>query len=170
MDCHGSAALFSRKTHQEVKQWSVKLQGKKRDCLPRSFVSELPNAVYLKIPEIKKIEKLKTIWDNWTVERQNAFTVKYGDIALLLLIEIDEQLLKAIILFSDLSYWCFTFNHEDLTPIVEEYTALLRISPPNPDKIFLEKVKKSLIQKEISADDKHRCKCLHSRNQVEREE
>ena len=63
------------------------------------FVFELPNGVYSKILEIKKIAELKTIWDNWTVERQNAFTAKYGDIALLLSIEIEEQLLKAIILF-----------------------------------------------------------------------
>ena len=99
MDCQGSAASFSHKTHKEVKQWSVKLQRKKGDCLPGDFVSELPNAIYAKILEIKKIEELKTIWDNWTEERQNAFTVKYGDISLLLPIEIDEQLLKAIILF-----------------------------------------------------------------------
>ena len=136
MDCQGSAASFSHKTHQEVKQWSVKLQGKKGDCLPRGFVSELPNAVYPKISEIKKIEELKIIWDSWTVERQNAFTAKYGDIALLLSVEIDEQLLKAIILFWDPSYRCFTFNWEDLIPTVEEYAALLRISPSNPNKVF----------------------------------
>ena len=99
MDCHASAAPFSHKAHQEVKQLSVKLQGKKGDCLPRGFISELPNTVYSKIPEIKKIAELKTIWDGWTVERQNAFTAKYGNIALLLLVEVDEQLLKAIILF-----------------------------------------------------------------------
>ena len=72
----------------------------------------------------------------WTEERQNAFTAKYDDIALLLPIEVDEQLHKPIILFWDPSYRCFTFNQEDLTPIVEEYTALLRISPLNPDKVF----------------------------------
>ena len=99
MDCHDSVASFSRKTHQEVKQWSAKLQGKKGDCLPIGFVSELPNVIYPEIPQIKKIEKLKTIWDNWTVERQNAFTAKYGDIALLLPVKVDEQLLQAIILF-----------------------------------------------------------------------
>ena len=80
MDCQGSSASFSHKTHQEVKQWSVKLQGKKGDCLPGGFVFELPNTIYPKIPEIKKIEELKIIWDSWTVERQNAFTAKYGDI------------------------------------------------------------------------------------------
>ena len=63
------------------------------------FVSELPSTFYPKLFEIKKIKELKAIWESWTVERQDAFTVKYGDIALLLLIEIDEQLLKAIMLF-----------------------------------------------------------------------
>ena len=105
------------------------------------FVSKLLGAVYPKIPEIK-LKELKVIWDRWTEERQDAFTVKYGDIALLLPIEVDEQLLKAIILFWDSSYRCFTFNQEDLTPTVEEYTALLRISPPNPDKVFWKKAKK----------------------------
>ena len=114
MDCQGFATSSSHKTHQEVKQLSIKLQGKKRDCLPGGFVSELPNIVYPKILKIKRQGELKTIWDNLTVEKQNAFTTKYGDIALLLPIEVDEQLLKVAILFWDPSYWCFTFNHEDL--------------------------------------------------------
>ena len=66
------------------------MQGKKGDYLPSGFVSELPSAVYPKFPEIKKIKELKAMWESWTVERQNAFTAKYGDIALLLPIEIDE--------------------------------------------------------------------------------
>ena len=139
MDYHGSTSSFSRKNHQEVKHWSVKLQGKKGDCLPEGFVSEVPSVVYPKFPEIKKIKELQAIWESWTVERQYAFTAKYGDVALLLPIEIDEQLLKAIILFWDPSYRCFTFNQENLTPTVEEYAALLRISPSNPNKIFWKK-------------------------------
>ena len=99
MDYHGSTAPFSRKNHHEVKHWFAKLQEKKRDCLPKGFVSELPSAVYPKFPDIKKIKELKAIWESWTIERQDAFTVKYSDIALLLSIEIDEQLLKDIILF-----------------------------------------------------------------------
>ena len=110
MDYHGSTASFGRKNHQEVKYWSAKLQGKKGDCLPEGFVSELPSAVYPKFPKTKKIKELKAIWESWTVERQYVFTAKYGDIALLLPIEIDEQLLKAIVLFWDPSYRCFTFN------------------------------------------------------------
>ena len=118
--------------------------------MPEGFVSELPNAVYPKFPEIKKIKELKAIWKSWTVKRQDAFTAKYGDIALLLPIEIDVQLLKAIILFWDPSYSCFTFNHEDLTPTVEEYAALLRISSPNPNKVFWKKSKKVPFKKKLA--------------------
>ena len=68
----------------------------------------------------------------------------------MLSIEVDEQLLKAAILFWDPSYRCFTFNHEDLTPIVEEYAALLRISPPNPNKVFWNKSKKVSFRKKLA--------------------
>ena len=93
---------------------------------------------------------MKAIWESWIVERQNAFTAKYGDIALLFLVEVDEQLLKAIILFWDPSYRCFTFNREDLIPTVEEYVALLRISPPNLDKVFWKKSKKVSFRKKLA--------------------
>ena len=94
-------------------------------------------------------KRFETIWEHWTVERQNAFTIKYGDIALLLSIEVDEQLFKAIILFWDPSYRCFTFNQEDLTPTVEEYAVLLRISLSNLDKIFWKKGKKVPFKKKL---------------------
>ena len=61
MDYHGSTTPFSRKNHQEVKQWSAKLQGKKGNCLPEGFIFELPSAIYPKFPEIKKIKELKAI-------------------------------------------------------------------------------------------------------------
>ena len=93
---------------------------------------------------------MKTIWDSWTIERQNAFTTQYGDIALLLPIEVDEQLLKVAILFWDPSYQCFTFNQEDLTPTVEEYAALLRIFSSNPNKVFWKKSKKVPFRKKLA--------------------
>ena len=38
------------------------------------------------------------------------FLAKYGDIALLFPIEVDEQLIKAIMPYWDPSYRCFTLN------------------------------------------------------------
>ncbi|XWS23352.1 hypothetical protein CRYUN_Cryun28dG0005900 [Craigia yunnanensis] len=142
MDRRGSAfATAGHRTQLEMKELSMKLYGKKGDYLPPSFVSGLSSAVYPKLPEIK-LRELRAIWEHWTVERQSIFMRKYDDIAMLLPIEVDEQLLKAIILFWDPSYCCFTFNQEDLTPTVEEYVAILRISPPNPDKVFWKKNRK----------------------------
>ena len=60
---------------------------------------------------------------------------------MLLPIQVDEQLIKAIISFSDLSYKFFTFNQENMVPTIEEYTALLCIETPNPNKIFWKRMK-----------------------------
>ena len=110
MDRRGFAVTtVSHRAHSKMKELSVKLHEKREDCLASGFVSKLPGVVYPKIPKIKSKE-LKAIWDRWTKERQGAFTAKYDDITLLLPIEVDEQLLKAIILFWDPSYRCFTFN------------------------------------------------------------
>ena len=146
------------------------MQGKKGDCLFEGFVSELPSAVYLKFPKIKKIKELKAIWESWTIERQDAFTTKYGDIALLLPIEVHEQLLKAIILFWDPSYRSFTFNHEDLTLTVEEYVVLLRISPPNSNKVFWKKSKKVSFRKKLAQMTNMDANVFVPHNQAEREE
>ena len=60
MDQHGSAVTtVSYRAHSEMKELSAKLQGKKGDCLPEGFVSELPSTVYPKFIEIKKIKELK---------------------------------------------------------------------------------------------------------------
>ena len=37
-----------------------------------------------------------------------------------------------------------------MIPTVEEYAALLRISPPNPDKVFWKKSKKVLFRKKLA--------------------
>ena len=53
-------------------------------------------------------------------------------------------------MFWDPAYRCFTFNQEDLISIVEEYTTLLRISPPNPNKVFWKKSKKIPFRKKLA--------------------
>ena len=75
---------------------------------------------------------------------------QYEDIALLLPIQVDEQLTKVIMPFWDLSYRCFTFNQEDMTPTIEEYTSLLRIGTSNPNKVFWKKTKRVGFVKKMS--------------------
>ena len=70
--------------------------------------------------------------------------------ALLLFIQVDEQLIKAIMPFWDPSYRCFIFNQEYMVPTIEEYIALLRIETPNPNKVFWKKTKRVGFVKKMS--------------------
>ncbi|MBA0613131.1 hypothetical protein Godav_013636, partial [Gossypium davidsonii] len=53
------------------------------------------------------------------------FWDKYGDVAQLLFIKPDDDLLKAMVRFRDPTYRCFTFNEVDMVLTIEEYSTLL---------------------------------------------
>ena len=75
------------------------------------------------------------------------FSAKYGDIAILLPIQVDEQLVKAIMPYLDPLYRCFNFNQEDMTL---KYAVLFRIMTPNPNKVFCKKTKGARFVKKMS--------------------
>ncbi|KAG8493036.1 hypothetical protein CXB51_010354 [Gossypium anomalum] len=91
-----------------VRDWSLKTQKEKGDSLMEGCVSNLPEHVTV----------------NWDSDTRGIFTERYEDIANLIAINVDEQ---AMVRFWDPAYRCFTFNQEDMTPTIEEYTALLCI-------------------------------------------
>ena len=53
----------------------------------------------------------------------------------------EEPLIRAALQLWDSSYRCFTFNKEDLTPTIEEYSTLLQVNLQCPDKIYVRKVR-----------------------------
>ncbi|KAL4335778.1 hypothetical protein GQ457_07G004030 [Hibiscus cannabinus] len=61
----------------------------------------------------------------------------YGDIAYLLHVHMDKDLLRAMAQFWNLLYNCFTFNREDLTPTIEEYVALLHLRKVQEFEIYM---------------------------------
>ncbi|KAG8498763.1 hypothetical protein CXB51_005224 [Gossypium anomalum] len=73
------------------------------------------------------LEDLVRVWNQWDSDTRGIFTERYGDIAHLITIRVDEQLIQAMVRFWDPAYQCFTFNQVDMTPTIEEYAALLRI-------------------------------------------
>ena len=123
------------KTHTQVWDLSDQLYSSKEDCLVENFVSVLLNVVFLEKWNIK-IDEVRDGWKGWNVEKKKDFSAQYRDIAILLPIQVDEQLIKAIIPFWDPSYKCFTFNQKDKVLTIEKYTALLHIETPNPNKVF----------------------------------
>ena len=111
-------------THAQVWDLSDRLHRNKGYCLAKNFVSALPNIVFLEKWNIK-IDEVHHVWKGWNVEKKKAFLAWYKDIVVLLPIQVDEQLIKAIMPFWDPSCRYFTFNQEDMVLTIEEYTVLL---------------------------------------------
>ncbi|KAG8502178.1 hypothetical protein CXB51_002099 [Gossypium anomalum] len=112
-----------------IRDWSLKTQKVKGDSLTEGCVSNLP--------------------EQWDSETKGIFTEKYGDIAHLIAVNVDEQLIQAMVRFWDPAYQCFTFNQEDMTPTIEEYAALLRIDNVQFSKIYVKEPKPMTFKKKL---------------------
>ncbi|MBA0823530.1 hypothetical protein Goarm_020256, partial [Gossypium armourianum] len=77
------------------------------------------------------------------------FIEKYEDIAHLISINVDEQLIQAMVRFWDPAYQCFTFNQEDMTSTIQEYSALLRFDNVQLSKIYVKEPKPMTFKKKL---------------------
>ncbi|KAG8496185.1 hypothetical protein CXB51_009021 [Gossypium anomalum] len=103
-------------------------------------VANLPEHTTVNVRQ-NNLEDLVRVWNQWDSDTRGIFTEKYGDIAHLITIRVDEQLIQAMVRFWDPAYQCFTFNQEDMTPTIEEYAALLRIDNVQFGKIYVKEPK-----------------------------
>ena len=53
-----------------------------------------------------------------------------------MMVNVEESLIRAAIQFWDPLYRCFTFNGEDMMPTMEEYSMLMKLNLPCPDKVY----------------------------------
>ncbi|XVE95747.1 hypothetical protein REPUB_Repub02eG0126200 [Reevesia pubescens] len=95
------------------------------------------------------LSELIEIWDQWGKSVQDGFVEKYGSLPYFLPIQIDKPLMEATLPFWDPSYRCFTFNQEDMTPTLEEYSVLLQIKPEASHRIYWKEQGKSRYRKRV---------------------
>ncbi|XP_022716541.1 uncharacterized protein LOC111275424 [Durio zibethinus] len=151
------------KSYLEVKSHSEGIQRKEGDCLVEGYISVLLQSVHVDLSQ-NNISELEAIWKQWRMEKKESFSKKYGDVALLMSVKVDEQLMRPAIQFWDPSYQCFVFNQKDLAPTIEEYSSLLRIESTNQDKIYWKEHKTTgyrkklakIMQVEVEEIDKHK--------------
>ncbi|XVF26555.1 hypothetical protein REPUB_Repub14bG0027500 [Reevesia pubescens] len=125
MESQGSASkTVTSQTYWGVKKESENGQLEKGDCLPVGFESNLSESVLIDWPQ-NDLSELIEIWDQWGKLVQDGFMEKYGSLPYFLSIQIDKWLMEATLPFWDPSYRCFTFNQEDMTLTLEEYSVLL---------------------------------------------
>ncbi|KAG8479568.1 hypothetical protein CXB51_029346 [Gossypium anomalum] len=131
-----------------VRDWSLKILKEKGDSLVEGCIANLPEHVTVNVRQ-NNLEDLVRIWNQWDSDTNGIFTERYGDIANLIAINVDERLIQAMIRFWDPAYQCFTFNQEDMTPTIEEYAALLRIDNVHFYKIYVKEPKPMTFEKKL---------------------
>ncbi|KAG8474401.1 hypothetical protein CXB51_034078 [Gossypium anomalum] len=131
-----------------VRDWSQKTQREKRDSLVEGCIANLPEHITVNVRQ-NNLEDLVRIWNQWDSDTRGIFTERYGDIAHLITIHVDEQLIQAMVRFWNPAYQCFTFNQEDMTPTIEEYVALLRIDNVQFGKIYAKEPKPMTFKKKL---------------------
>ena len=125
-------------SHAKAKAWSAKAQGKKGDYPAMGYTSFLPERVSTDLKR-NDLSQLEEIWKRIKEPGKQRFTENYGQIAYLILVKVEEPLIRAALQLWDPSHICFTFNKEDLTPTIEKYSTLLQIDLQCPDKIYVRK-------------------------------
>ncbi|KAK5811874.1 hypothetical protein PVK06_027255 [Gossypium arboreum] len=84
-------------------------------------------------------DELKGIWQSRDEVKKTCFWEKYGNVAQLLFVKLDDALLKAMVHFWDPTYKCFMFNDVDMAPTIEEYSTFLHYDFRYPPRIYWKK-------------------------------
>ncbi|KAE8685499.1 BTB/POZ domain-containing protein SETH6 [Hibiscus syriacus] len=126
--------------NSEVRQWAEDLQRREGDSLQDDYVSDLASYAPVSLKR-NDMQDLRSIWESWDSNKKLQFYQTYGDIPYLLYVEVDDELLRALIQFWNPGYNCFTLNKEDLVPTIEEYTTLLHIDGALENRIYSKSIK-----------------------------
>ncbi|KAG8474131.1 hypothetical protein CXB51_033828 [Gossypium anomalum] len=140
-----------------------KTQRDKGDSPVEGCVANLPEQITVNVRQ-NNLKDLVRIWNQWDSDIKGIFTERYGDIAHLITIRVDEQLIQAMVRFWDPAYQCFTFNQEDMTPTIEEYAALLRINNVQFGKIYVKEPKPMTFKKKLAKTRSQPCPDYLSRD------
>ncbi|KAE8734999.1 hypothetical protein F3Y22_tig00000538pilonHSYRG00072 [Hibiscus syriacus] len=126
--------------NSEVRQWAEDLQRQEGDSLQDDYVSDLASYAPVSLKR-NDMQDLRSIWESWDSNKKLQFYQTYGDIPYLLYVEVDDELLRALVQFWNPGYNCFTLNKEDLVPTIEEYTTLLHIDGVLENRIYSKSIK-----------------------------
>ncbi|MBA0667455.1 hypothetical protein Goklo_000534 [Gossypium klotzschianum] len=89
--------------------WSEKTQQEKCDSITEGHVSELWNFTRISVTQ-NNLQELKGVWDHWDDETKQLFYCNYGDLLYLLDVKVDKHVFRALALYWNPVYSCFTFG------------------------------------------------------------
>ncbi|CAN1181053.1 hypothetical protein LINPERHAP2_LOCUS35143, partial [Linum perenne] len=103
--------------------------------IPKS-ASSFPPVRRIRIVPFKRTY-LQGVWASFSQEERDEFRKQYGHLAELMSVPFSSSMISEMVKHWDPFYHCFTFNDIDLSPLAEEYEALLQWKDKSPRKIFV---------------------------------
>ncbi|GMI71424.1 hypothetical protein HRI_000811700 [Hibiscus trionum] len=122
--------------NDDVRKWSENTQRRRDDIILARPDEQFSGYVHLHLKQ-NDTQELAEIWGQWKTDQRQMLYDAYGDIAYLLQVHADKGLIRAMAQFWNPLYNCFTFNGEDMTPTIEEYTALLHLRKVHEFEIYV---------------------------------
>ena len=95
---YSSSTRLSYQEALEVQAWLEEVQRIEGNCLIDGYVSSLPKEVHVDLTQ-NKLTKLVGLWELVSGPNKRKFHNLYGQIASLIMIEVDEPLIRATIQF-----------------------------------------------------------------------
>ncbi|XP_039069694.1 uncharacterized protein LOC120216286 [Hibiscus syriacus] len=148
--------MFSDGTENtiNVQTWSEYGKTRFRDSLVTNEESVLLEKVIIQVRQTHWVA-LSRIWATWDDNEKTLFREIYGDLVELLRVPIDEVVVRTLAECWNPAYRCFTFGKVDMTPTLEEYTALLNIPNIRRHSIYTKVIRpKGFITKMIMLTEK----------------
>ncbi|KAL4378074.1 hypothetical protein GQ457_02G040990 [Hibiscus cannabinus] len=93
------------------------------DNIREDHVTKIKDTATINSGQNNCLLELKAIWQQWDESIKIEFYKEFVNIALLLDIQIDQELIRAMNQYWDSSYNLFTFGEVDVMPTLEEYEA-----------------------------------------------
>ena len=108
-----SSTRLPCESYPDALRWSEQIHHSQGDCLISGYMSSLPEEPYMDLIQ-NSLSDLAILWRQFNTSEKKKFRKTYGDIASLILVPVEEPLLRAAMRFWDPSYRCFTFGKNDL--------------------------------------------------------
>ncbi|KAK8505750.1 hypothetical protein V6N12_024733 [Hibiscus sabdariffa] len=127
--------LKEAEENARVQSWSERTQFEKGDSMREGQGSRMSDYTHVHVKQ-NNLQELKEIWAQWDDNMKQDFYQSYGDITYMLDVKVEKSLIRALAQRWNAAYSCFTVGEVDLTPTVEEYTALFRCPQFQEDKVY----------------------------------
>ncbi|KAK8633142.1 hypothetical protein V6N13_013996 [Hibiscus sabdariffa] len=113
------------------------MQYRNGDSILENYVAKTKDTTRINSGQKNYLSELKAIWQHCDESIKVEFQKEFKDIVLLLDVQVDRDLIRAMNQYWHLAYNCFKFGEVDVTCTLEEYEALIHCPSVAMDNVHM---------------------------------